>query len=135
MLAWTPVITQIGPLYQEAENVLKYSSDIVKNYLMARMFRDEDNAETKAKKIAEFFKDVDKHLSHSRRIDKEVAKQVGVKIIDLESDQELQDAVLTAYHLISIIFERTTSTKILANHAGKMWIKTHISLPSAGKPR
>ena len=41
----------------------------------------------------------------------------------------VEDAVLTAYHLISIIFERTTSTKILANHAGKMWIKINFQSP------
>ena len=41
----------------------------------------------------------------------------------LEEDQGLQDEVLTAYHLLTIVFEQSTAVKIVRNHNGQSWVK------------
>jgi len=42
---------------------------------------------------------------------------------ELENDQDLQEAVLTAYHLMTITFEKSPALKVLVSHQGKRWIK------------
>ena len=67
-------------------------------------------------------------------------KELGIKLELLEDDQSLQNDVLTAYHLMTLIFEMTPSLKIIASDAGKMWVKQEqqvlvpASLPTPQPP-
>ena len=38
-------------------------------------------------------------------------------------DQDFQDEVLTAYHLLTIVFEQSSAVKIVRNHNGQGWVK------------
>lgn len=51
-------------------------------------------------------------------------------ILDLEDNQDLQDAVLTAHHMMTIIFEKTPAAKLLATHAGRNWYQNVAEQPS-----
>ena len=42
---------------------------------------------------------------------------------DLEANQALQEAVLTAYHVMTLIFEKGPAAKMVASKAGNTWIK------------
>ena len=56
---------------------------------------------------------------------KENARKQGLKIIDLEDDQALQEAVLTAYHAMTILLEKfPSSSKIAISNLKKRWIKS-----------
>ena len=73
--------------------------------------------------MARFFNDAAEHKSHGHRIGHEEAHRAGVHIKDFEYDQQLQDDILTAYHLMTIMFEQSPVTKLVwANH-GQYWIK------------
>ena len=50
-------------------------------------------------------------MSHGRRVDRDSLRGLGVKIVDLESDQELQDKVLSVYHAVSHTFTLTGTVK------------------------
>lgn len=114
----------IGPaLLQEAQNALNYSQRIVESWLKSRMFAPRKDKEKLAKEAAKFFRDASLHLSHGRRISREEARQKQILIEDLEDDQELQEYVLTAYHLITIAFEKTPATKIIESNQDRRWIK------------
>jgi hypothetical protein len=76
-----------------------------------------------ANKLAKYFNDSSEHKSHGRRISRADARQQGVVIEDLETDNDLQDIVLTAYHLMTILFDNSPSSKALCSTTGNLWIK------------
>ena len=88
-----------------------------------RMFASDQECNEKAKKIAKFFRDASVHLSHGRRISREEAKAQGVIVEELEDNQDLQEAVLSAYHLITLAFEKSPATKIIESNYDRRWIK------------
>ena len=126
---WYPILQTIGPaLLQEAQNALDYSEKIVGEWLKRRMFSDDPDKEDKSRKVARFFRDAALHLSHGSRIDRERAKAEGVIIEDLEDNQDLQEAVLTSYHLMTIAFEKSAAAKVIESNHDRRWIKNYVPL-------
>lgn len=127
---WAPILSSLGPaLLQEAQNALEYGQKMVEKWLASRMFRDKENKDELASKVAEFFSVDESHKSHGRRIDREEARLQKVIIDDLEDSQELQEAVLTSYHIMTITFEKTPAIKVLASNYDRMWVKNAKELP------
>lgn len=125
---WAPVTQSLGPsLLQEAQNALDYSESMVANWLNQYMFRNEQDPAQLSKDVAHYFNDASKHKSHGRRIDRDEARSIQVKVDDLEADQNLQEAVLTAYHLMTIAIENSMSVKILSSDIGHRWIKNYVN--------
>lgn len=61
---------------------------------------------------------------HGRHIGIEEAKSIfGDKIIELESDQRLQDAVLTVHHCAIITMQSTGAYKMIENHKGRAFMQ------------
>jgi len=130
--AWFPILQSVGPaLLQEAQNAIAYGEKMVAKWLAAHMFSGNPNPQAQADKTAQFFNDASIHKSHGRRINRDEARQQAVNIIDLESDQDLQDAVLTAYHLSTIVFEKSPAVRVIASHKDRMWVK---NLSKSSKP-
>ncbi len=125
---WAPILQSLGPaLLQEAQNALAYSQRMVAEWLEKRMFASLSDAAEKAKATAKFFRDASVHLSHGRRIDRNEAKLHNVIIEDLEENQQLQEDVLTAYHLSTLAFEKSPATKILESNYDRRWIKNCLA--------
>src|SRR5690606_14092132 len=103
---------------QEAANALEYGEAMVRGWLERRMLAGVPEADQKANQIAGHFNSTKVHKNHSRRIDREEARGLGVVVEDLEANQDLQEAILTVYHLMSLNFSVTKAVKIFANHAG-----------------
>jgi hypothetical protein len=124
-LTYAPILQTMGPaLVQEARIALQYSEDTVASWMEAHMFAGDPQAKSKAMAAAHFLNDRNVHLDHSRRIGRDQARaDAGLVVEDLESNQDLQEAVLTAYHLMTILFERTPSAKIMYTHLGQTWLK------------
>jgi len=125
---WFPILNTIGPsLLQEAQNALDYGEEIVSRWLEQRMFRSlGQQAKSKAKATAAHFNDASTHKSHGRRIDRDEARQQGLSVLDVEDNQDLQEAALTAYHLATLIFEKTPATKLLYSQNGRSWVKNFV---------
>ncbi len=123
---WAPILQSLGPaLLQEAQNSLNYSERMVKKWLEKWMFKDKPNPKNLAKKAASYFNKGNLHLSHGRRIDRSEARSRNINILDLEEEQPLQEAVLTAYHLFTIMFESSPTTKFISSNHGKAWVKNY----------
>jgi hypothetical protein len=120
---WAPILQSLGPaLLQEAEDALDYGTDMVSEWLENGMFSNHENPTHKSEEVAEYFKSSD-HKSHGRRISKEEASNQGLNVESLEDDQNLQESVLTAYHIVTIAFEKGPATKWLMNDTGRSWVK------------
>jgi hypothetical protein len=51
------------------------------------------------------------------------AKELGIKIVDLEADHELQDALLSVHHLFVQTLSATPAFKIIENHNGIAFVQ------------
>jgi Serine dehydrogenase proteinase len=121
---WAPVLQSLGPaLLQEAQNALDYGEQMVARWLEHGMFRGHPHAHAMAKAAAHHFNDAFNHKSHGRRIDRDEARAQRIEVEDLETDQVLQDAALTAYHMATIIFEKGPGAKVLVSDSGRTWMK------------
>lgn len=67
----------------------------------------------------------DNSHSHSRHISRKECKRVGLNIIDLESNQDLQDAVLSLHHCYMILFDKWMYSKIVENQQGSTYIHSY----------
>jgi ATP-dependent protease ClpP protease subunit len=123
---WQPIIAKYTPtLIGECEKSIKWSNQIVKEWLLTGMFEGEENAESKADKIISVFGSHALTKSHDRHISMDRAKKdSGLNIIALENDNNLQDAVLTVHHACIQTLSATPAYKIIENHLGVAYIET-----------
>lgn len=124
MNIWRPILSQITPtLLTQAKQAIDLSHDIAVKALVDGMFEGQRGAAAKARKIAESLTNVDDHKDHGRHIHAEECKKMGIIIKDLESDNGLQDAVLSVHHAFQITLQNTPAAKIIENHNGQAFVK------------
>ena len=117
---WQVIIGKYHPTFlQTCQNAIDLSNEVVSNWLETAMFLGEPNAEDKSKNIVS---QLNNHLdtkSHARHIHIDDAVKMGLKIIELEADQRLQDLVLTVHHAYMHTLSFTPAIKVIENHNGK----------------
>lgn len=119
--AWMPILQQYGPaLLEQCEMAEKLARRLVREWLEQFMFRGQADAADKAGHVAAYFADYAKHLSHSLGIDRDAARAQGVNIINLELDQNLQDAILSVHHAAMHTFAGP-AIKLIENHLGRTY--------------
>ncbi len=127
---WAPVLTTMGPaLLQDCDDAIEYSERLVATWLSQHMFAGSATPVEDGKRVARHFGDAKNHKSHGRRIGRDEARQQGLVVEDLENNQDLQDAVLTAYHFLTLVFAMTAATKVVTSSHGSSWIKNQPPEP------
>jgi hypothetical protein len=127
LAAWLPILNQYGPgLLIECKNAIALSTKLVKNWLSQYMFKGVQRASHRASTVAKRLAAHQNHKSHSRHLDREDCKEMGLIIDDLEQDQRLQDLVLSVFHASTLTFTTTPAAKIIENQNGKAFIKLAI---------
>lgn len=113
---WQMIISKYHPSFIiECQNAISMSSEIVQKWLEKVMFSEDKQALKKAKKIVEKLNNHNDTKAHARHIDIETAREIGLKVSDLEADDELQDIVLTLHHSYIELFNQTKICKIVEN--------------------
>lgn len=131
--AWLPILRQYGPaLIVKCQMARELSEQLVSSWLTQYMIPGEPD---KAKEIAAYLATHENFMSHSRFIDRTKARELGLQIEDLESDQSLQDAVLSVFHAASHTLNGTPAVKIIENHLGKAFIKSQAMHQLALSPQ
>jgi len=125
LAAWLPTFQFCGPSLlvqcEQAEQLAKrLVAEWLKKYMLSGL--SEVAAKAKAEEIAEYFSNIDEHESHGLGIDRDQARAQGVKVEDLEVDQALQDAVLSAYHATMHTLGGV-ALKVIENHMGRAFVK------------
>ena len=110
----------------KVEKLLELSKNDFTCILQQGMFKNEINdKDRKVEKVVESLSKSTITKSHERHLSKEECKTIGLKIIDIEGDSELQDAVLSIHHACMLTFSGAGRIlKIIENHDGKAFIKT-----------
>lgn len=130
LLIWAPKIQQYPPgLLVEARNAIELTKELGREWLSKYMFNGDPDGRSKAERIIEFLANHSLLKSHSAPVGREKLKELGVKVIDLEDDQKLQDLVLSVYHATRITFQLTPAHKIIESSGGSSYIKLVTPTP------
>lgn len=124
---WQVIIGKYHPSFlEECKNAIDWSKTVVKDWLESGMFKDDAKASQKAAKVVKALSDYNNMKNHGRHVHIDQCKELKLKIIDLETDQKLQDLVLTVHHAFMLTLSEASSvTKIVENHDGIRLISNH----------
>lgn len=135
LAAWIPILRTYAPgLLTQCEDSQKLAEDIVAGWLGRYMMNGEEDAADKSREIAEWFADYESFRSHGRRVGRDQAREIGLKVVNLEDDDGLQDAVLSVHHAAMHTFSGTPAQKIIENHNGRAWVRIGRLVPNPANP-
>lgn len=122
--AWHPILQKYGPtIIGECQKAIKWSESMTRDWLNTGMFRGNVNAPEKIKAILSGLGSHAITLAHDRHISLSRAKEIGINVVPLEENPEIQDAVLSAHHLFVQTLSETNAYKIIENHKGVAFIQ------------
>ena len=120
---WQPIIAKYEPtLIGECEKAIKWSQEMVKEWLVSGMLKGQENKEAKADKIIDELGDHALTKSHSRHLSASRCEEIGLDIEYMEEDQALQDAILSVHHACMHTLSATSTVKLIENHDGKAYV-------------
>ena len=136
LAAWMPILRTYAPgLLTQCQDSKELASEMVAGWLERYMLLGDEDATGKAKRIASWFAGYESFRSHGRRVGRQQARDNGVRVVDLEDDDQLQDAVLSVHHATMHTFSGTPAHKIIENHRGRAWVRmSSIQVPAVGVP-
>ena len=121
---WQPIIAKYSPAFiGECEKAITWSNEMTEEWLRVGMFQSDSDSEETIKRILQELGDHALTKSHDRHISMKQCKKMGLKVVELESDDKLQDAVLSLHHACMLTFSETQALKIIENHNGVAFIK------------
>ncbi len=102
------------------QTTTELARDKVEEWLNGYMFADvEDESKRPGGAIASWLANASTHKTHARPITIAQAREKGLKVVPLEEDQDLQEAVLSAFHATMVTFGVTQCVKIVENQNGR----------------
>lgn len=104
-----------------ALDAIELSDKLVKEWLGTCMFDAKRDYE-KINRIASGLNEHDESKIHGRHFNIERCKEIGLKIIALEDDGNLQDALLGLHHAYMLTFGASHAVKVIENQEGKAYI-------------
>jgi len=120
---WQVIVSKYHPtLIGECEKAIRWSNEMVKEWLMTGMFAGDADADAKATRVVADLGDHALTRSHSRHISMQRALALGLRIEALEDNDDLQEAVLSVHHACIQTLTSTPAYKIIENHRGVAFI-------------
>ena len=98
------------------------------------MFNGHQNKDEIIQKIVTELIDHSVSFAHNRHLSNTKCKEMGLNIMDLESDQKLQDKVLSIHHIYSHTLNSTAAFKIIENNLGTAYIQQAQQIIMQGSP-
>jgi|TARA_R110001599_G_C12254744_1_gene659935 hypothetical protein len=122
---WQTVIQKYHPTFLgECKQAIELSSQLVTCWLKEVMFKDQNDAASKAASIVSTLNNHADTKTHSRHIHFQEAIDMGLNVTMLEEDQGLQDLVLTIHHAYMHTLANTRAVKIIENHKERAMIQS-----------
>jgi membrane-bound ClpP family serine protease len=121
---WQAVIAKYSPtLIGECEKAIEWSNEMVREWLFSGMFKGVRGAHAKVDRIVRDLSDHALTKSHGRHLSLSKCKDIGLRMVELEKDPKLQDAVLSVHHACIHTLSSTPAFKLIENHAGAAFIQ------------
>lgn len=125
---WQVIFAKYHPTFLGAcQNAIDWSVQLVADWLLQNMC---DGDLERSKRILDEFSDHSVNKSHARHISKAKCRSIGLNVVDMEADDELQDLILTVHHAFMHTFANSTAVKIVENHRGIAFVE-NMPLPRA----
>lgn len=116
---WQVIISKYHPTFLvSCEQAIELSNELA-DQILDKSVKDKN----KIQAIKNLFNENTTTKTHSRHISKDKCKTVGLNITDLESDQVLQDLILSLHHCYIILMENTAATKVVENSIGGCYMR------------
>jgi hypothetical protein len=123
---WQPILAKYSPAFiGECAKAMDWAREMVKEWLLTGMFAGR-RTKTKTEKVDRIVDDLTDHAlskSHARHLSMEICRGIGLKVVPLEQDQDLQDAILSVHHACIHTLGGTAAYKIIENHLGRAFIQ------------
>lgn len=100
-----------------AIDAIQLSSTLLREWLSTCMFKEEDKSVVD--EIVAKLNEHDDSKTHGRHFNIDFCKNIGLKIEQLENDDELQDSVLSVHHAYMLTLSGTDTVKIIESQNGK----------------
>lgn len=121
---WQPILARYRPtLVGECEKALKWSEEMVSGWLKTGMMKRRRNKATRVAEVVDKLSDHEEAKTHGRHFPIDFCRKIGLKIICLEDDKKLQDAVLSVHHACIHTLTSTNAFKIIENQLGTAFIQ------------
>lgn len=121
---WQVIISKYTPTFLiSCQKALDWSETLADKWIK------EPNPDKKLK-IIKAFTDHEDSKTHSRHFSKDKCKELGLNIEDMESDQELQDLILSLHHCYMIMLDITAIAKAVQNNIGASYLRLY---PQSGQ--
>ncbi len=124
LVIWQPILNKYHPTFlSQCENAIAMSKELARNNLEQVMFYRDVEGRKNVENIVKELNDYSGNKSHARHIHRDQCKKIGLKILDLEADEILQDLVLTVHHAYMHTLMNTAAFKMVENHLGVALVK------------
>jgi hypothetical protein len=137
--AWRCILQQYHPTFLgQCQQAIDWTKTFVADQLREVMFEGDPDAVAKSQRIVDGLSDADEHKSHERHIPIAKCRDLGLKVVALEDDNELQELVLTVHHCYMFVLTNTGTFKIIENQKGAAFAKQQhlqIQMPTQGLPQ
>lgn len=104
---------------EQCRITIELAKEKVADWLELYMFQGQPNARQAAQNIAKWLGTATNHKTHGRPINIRTAQQQGLKVMPLETDQSLQEKVLSLFHATKVTFDTSHCAKLIENHEGQ----------------
>lgn len=117
---WQTIVGKYHPTFLgECRHAIKWSKQIVRDWLRDGMFAGDAQRVKKSRNITNRLANHALNRTHNRHISITDCKKMGLKIVEMEADNTLQDNILSIHHafMIAISSANARVTKIIRNHS------------------
>lgn len=113
---WQTIVGKYHPTFlTECQHAIDLSSTVVQEWLSTGMFEGNPDAEKISKEIVKKLNNHNDTKTHERHIHLKDAQEMGLRVIQLEDDQNFQDLVLTVHHSYIHTLANSNVIKIIEN--------------------
>ena len=120
---WQPILAKYPPAFiGECKKAIDWSNSLVADWLRRNMLLNAANAEDTIDTVLRELGDHSVNFAHNRHLSMSKCMEIGLNIKALESDQRLQDIVLSIHHIYFYTLSSTLAFKIIQNHKGAAFI-------------
>lgn len=121
---WAPILGRYAPSFlSQCEYAVDWSAEFVNKTLQENMLADLADKQKVADDIVEALSSAAVNKAHNKHIHSEQLRTIGVNVEMLESNQALQDAVLTVHHCYMHTLASTAAIKIVENDAERAVVR------------
>jgi len=135
--AYIPLISKYDlHLLEICQNAKDLAQKLAEEWLVNYMFSKDSNKESIAKNVAAYLAEHKNFYSHARPIKIKKACELGLKVIDLRENHNLQRRIWELYCCIEHLFHNSPAVKVFENSKGVHWSRNseqrQVVLPIQG---